>query len=39
VLDLASVRPANPARKGYLGDKTQKYLIEFPFIFMNKINT
>jgi hypothetical protein len=39
VLDLASVRSANPARKGYLGDKMQKYLIEFPFIFINKIDT
>jgi hypothetical protein len=33
------VRLANPARKGYLGDKMQKNLIEFPFIFMNKIDT
>jgi hypothetical protein len=39
VLDVASVRSANPVRKGYPGDKTRKYLIEFPFIFMNEIDT
>jgi len=38
-LEVASVRSANPARKGCMFNNLPTVPIEFPFIFMNAIET